>query len=173
MTATFIYNPIIAHDFYCLSCGYNLRTLAKDGSCPECGHRIALSYLELAKTIKPGYPVYQYHLPQQALLHIAAHSRFVIDEVQLVWQSWVLAREMRLPPGQAASMDAIQKLGYDELIGAMVDLSYLQHGQDYLTFLNKTRLIEDAPLRALLRLMISAGIMPPNGQLAKDVAYER
>ncbi|MAX25375.1 MAG: hypothetical protein CMJ19_12815 [Phycisphaeraceae bacterium] len=173
MTDRFTYSPIITHDFFCLNCGYNLRTLAKDSSCPECGHRIALSYLALSNTIRPGYPVYQYHLPQQALLQIAAHSRFVIDEVQLVWQSWVMAREMRQPPEQSASIAAMSVLGLDAIIGAMVDLCYLQHGQDYLTFLNKTRLVEDKPLRALLRLMISAGIMPANGQLARDVDFER
>lgn len=163
------YTPIIAHDFHCRQCDYNLRQLDKSGECPECGHRIALSYLELIQTIRPGYPVYQFHLPQQALLHIAAHCRFVVDEVQLVWQSWVFAREMRQPPGQSASMSAMRQLGYDDLVGAMVDLCYLLHGQDYQTFLAKTRLTQERPFRGLLKLMIAAGVMPSDGQLAGDL----
>lgn len=163
------YSPTVAHDFYCQACGYNLRSLEKSGKCPECGHRIALSYLELAQSIKPGYPVYQFHLPQQALLHIAAHSRFVMDEVKMVWQSWVMAREMRQPHGHAASIAAMRQLGYEELIGAMVDLYYLQHGMDYRVHLDKTRLADPKPFAGLLRLMIAAGIMPGDGKLANQL----
>tara|TARA_Y100000589_G_scaffold281064_1_gene277799 strand:+ start:651 stop:1250 length:600 start_codon:yes stop_codon:yes gene_type:complete len=169
MPDTFNYAPTVTHDFYCQQCGYNLRLLEKSGKCPECGHRITLSYLQLAQSIKPGYPVYQFHLPQQALLHIAAHSRFVLEEVKLVWQSWVMAREMRQPRGQAASISAMRELGYDQLISAMVDLCYLKHGQGYLEQLQKTRLVEERPFKALLRLMIAAGIMPGDGLLAKQL----
>ncbi len=35
--------PAIEHDLSCMICGYNLRALAPDGQCPECGTDIARS----------------------------------------------------------------------------------------------------------------------------------
>ncbi len=32
--------PIISRDYYCIHCGYNLRTLSVAGLCPECGHPV-------------------------------------------------------------------------------------------------------------------------------------
>jgi len=36
-------NGIVEEDMPCASCGYNLRTLASDGRCPECGETVARS----------------------------------------------------------------------------------------------------------------------------------
>lgn len=47
----------IDRDLPCVRCGYNLRTLALDGLCPECGTRVALTITlgaELANS-RPGY----------------------------------------------------------------------------------------------------------------------
>ena len=34
-------SPTIDCDLQCLTCGYNLRTLRRDGLCPECGSPVA------------------------------------------------------------------------------------------------------------------------------------
>src|SRR3954468_3756176 len=44
--------PIIAYDLPCRRCRYNLRTLATDGRCPECGTRVAVT-LGLEPTLAP------------------------------------------------------------------------------------------------------------------------
>lgn len=36
-------SPIIDQDLHCANCKYNLRTLKRDGVCPECGFSIATS----------------------------------------------------------------------------------------------------------------------------------
>jgi hypothetical protein len=39
-------STVIGDDVPCMKCGYNLRTLAADGKCPECGANVAMSVQE-------------------------------------------------------------------------------------------------------------------------------
>jgi hypothetical protein len=169
----FLYTPHIMHDFHCRQCGYNLRELDKNGVCPECGHRIALSYLELVDSIRPGYPVFQFSLPGETLVYIAATCRYVLSEVTVVWCSWVMAREMRQAPMTTPSLQLIRKLGYAQLMMALVDYVYLQHGDAYLQFLAASGLDREDQLKQLLRKMIANQIIPHDGQLAEDLRVQR
>jgi hypothetical protein len=45
MTTTPTPSPQLVADVPCLRCGYNLRGLAPDGQCPECGHLVHMSVL--------------------------------------------------------------------------------------------------------------------------------
>ncbi len=48
--------PVVSADLLCVGCGYNLRTLAEDGRCPECSQLIATSLHAWARVrnLAPG-----------------------------------------------------------------------------------------------------------------------
>lgn len=45
----------VEHDLTCVTCGYNLRTLPPDGTCPECGASVQSSFQSAVDRLTPDY----------------------------------------------------------------------------------------------------------------------
>jgi hypothetical protein len=114
----------ITEDLSCANCGYNLRTLAVSGRCPECGEPVARSFTPVGfrfrnpmtpRRIRNGIAVIIVAVLLGTVLHLA-----LVGMMYLAWVTWQGPLSVPLKVAAPAADHAIDGVGVLMLIGLIL-----------------------------------------------------
>jgi hypothetical protein len=140
-------DPAVPVDIDCLRCQYNLRTLAIDGVCPECGHPVFPSVFaklrELDRTYEPLDSPADLLLP--CLDYFELHFGFPIESIAFAEQVW---RESGY-----RDVDAITDKVLDKAVAFFGDSTTAQRA------LRRWNISTSADLRRLITLLVELRVL--------------
>jgi hypothetical protein len=106
-------DPEIVVDLACLQCRYNLKALAIDGHCPECGHPILPSLLELLRQV--DVPSDEDQSPAAVLRPcldwIEKRYGFTVESIAFVLEVWPKVLESKGDRDVASLAQAVRRVG--------------------------------------------------------------
>ena len=106
-------DPEIVVDLPCLQCRYNLKALAIDGHCPECGHPILPSLLDLLRQVE--VPSDEDQSPaavlQPCLDWIEKRYGFKVESIAFVLEVWPKVLESKGERDIASLVQTVRRIG--------------------------------------------------------------
>lgn len=159
----------VEYELRCCQCGYDLRTISFNRSCPECGFSVMLTACDIAERVKSIVVGFVSSAQLNKLVTVAANTSYRLDQVTFLSNAHDFVIEARRTPRDPPSPPGKEHVNARELCLAVRDLARIEFGSAARDKLDQWQLATNQDVGRLVGQMIKYGAMKPSpGESEED-----